>query len=788
MSTADMKSGILTGKLNSKSSQDGTTETDSLRADRLWYSDHYFGTAGKEKGNQGFPDLTKSPYQGWEEVAIEMANPAGQVDSSNNVMIGAPPVIENGVYQITGPEKFAWFSRMVNIDPANYAQANLKVTADLDISGTAYAEAGTRLKWLPIGKAESGSMVPYTGNADGGNFRIKGMYVEAEGGLDDSLSSGYQIDAGLFRYTDGGSTVSNFILTDGSVKGKSNSGFIGALVGRGQHTTITNCFNESVSVSAPGATGGLVGGSNAADFVINQCGNRATVTGEGNDCYAGGIVGRSQGGQDISNCYNVGTISSGWEGGGIIGYTKNNTKVRNCYTTATVTASAHAAVYGGIAGSCDPDTLENRYYENAAHFVYSDQLTGLTTAELQSWGAVWLLNGKKDGVWRPGDAANRNYPMFGSGLINWQQIGEAADSGLLDGYYPFTTDGNTEATAYKVETPEQLAWFLYKVNTDNANYKNKCLKLMNTINLYGNKQGTVYGEDIQWVPITEFSGVFDGNGFQIQDIRMSEGGNDKAFFYKLKNGTLKNLSTTGYIYAYRNAGMVVYAEGATITDCTNYVTRRGSGNLRIYSGGIVYTASDGTQILRCVNRGTTQRPGTFYPGDSSGRAGGIVSRLNAGCLVRDCYNRSYHDTNSTTIGGIVAENYGTVENCYNTESGGNKGRGAVVHAVVAFNNGVVKNCYYTPSDTDNSGSTQLAAVEAQTLAMAYRLNNGRTGTDAPWTVDIDNVNNGYAVLLPKNEPFVPTYRDWQDVASVVDLGGILSATPPFRQGTMRQRP
>ena len=64
--------------------------------------------------------------------------------------------------------------------------------------------------------------------------------------------------------------------------------------------------------------GGIVGMITSAGGTVTNCANYATITAPSN-CYAGGIIGHTNGVATIANCVNYGSVTAGRNVGGIIG-------------------------------------------------------------------------------------------------------------------------------------------------------------------------------------------------------------------------------------------------------------------------------------------------------------------------------------------------------------------------------------------------------------------------------------------------------------------------------------
>ena len=129
----------------------------------------------------------------------------------------------------------------------------------------------------------------------------------------------------------------------GNVTGKGN--FVGGVVGCANTSlTIQDCYNTG-NVTGDETVGGVVGGANTSS-TIQDCYNTGNVTG---DNFVGGVAGIAA--NIVTKCYNTGTIvSKGISGtGGIVGdcITKIPQDISLCFNAGTVQAPEGA---GGISG------------------------------------------------------------------------------------------------------------------------------------------------------------------------------------------------------------------------------------------------------------------------------------------------------------------------------------------------------------------------------------------------------------------------------------------------------
>lgn len=189
----------------------------------------------------------------------------------------------------------------------NMSGKYVKLTADI---GTEEAPVTTA-----IGTSSNN---PYCGNFDGNG---KEVYV--------NLSSTSAI--GVFAYYRGGS-ISNL-----TVRG-----------------TVAYPNTTTTEHSTVGGVVGMI--LKNATATITNCKNYATIQAPDN-CSAGGIVGKNNGGVTISGCTNYGNVNGGKLGsnnrsiGGIIGWINQvDTRIENCINNGAVSSTGSAATTAGTGG------------------------------------------------------------------------------------------------------------------------------------------------------------------------------------------------------------------------------------------------------------------------------------------------------------------------------------------------------------------------------------------------------------------------------------------------------
>ena len=131
----------------------------------------------------------------------------------------------------------------------------------------------------------------------------------------------------------------------GNVTGKGN--FVGGVVGYANpSSTIQDCYNTGNVTGEGKNVGGVVGGANTSS-TIQDCYNIGNVTGEGN--FVGGVAGGADTSSTIQDCYNTGNVTGDETVGGVVGCAANI--VTKCYNTGTIVSKGISGT-GGIVGDC----------------------------------------------------------------------------------------------------------------------------------------------------------------------------------------------------------------------------------------------------------------------------------------------------------------------------------------------------------------------------------------------------------------------------------------------------
>ena len=211
---------------------------------------------------------------------------------------------------------------------------------------------------------------------------------------------------------------------------------------------------------------------------------------------------------------------------------------------------------------------------------------------------------------------------------------------------------------------------------------------MQLINTLGGAMAGYYRQEAdldlmneQWTPIGSeqepFTGIFDGNGFEILRINVAEGSATYAGLFGylrgnqavlkdiiLASGVVEGTAYTGGICAYCYGGTLDGCRNAAMIQCAT-----STSNVRTYSGGIAAYLNQG-RVLNCGNSGNVSASSTYeysYSGGITGymnNSGEITACCNSGRIISAS---SYENSYSGGIAGYI-NNSGEIAACYNSGS------------------------------------------------------------------------------------------------------------------------
>ena len=318
----------------------------------------------------------------------------------------------------------------------------------------------------------------------------------------------------------------------------------------------------------------------------------------------------------------------------------------------------------------------------------------------------------------------------------------------LDGV---TGDGSA-SSPYIIDSKEALVYFAQQVKSGVKKYVEGHVKLSSNIDL----------QDMSWTPIgpswtSPFRGHFDGAGYTISGLNVTNARTYYGFFGCLDNAAVENLTLKGQVYCAepyaRVGGLAGYAIGdVTIRNCGSAVNvsalARGcegvGGLVGGYEDGIEYKWEDHKMVIEnAYNAGNVVCTGT----DANATIGGLVGG-NKNCVqLKNCYNAGTVYGPGVQAAGLLGNAGGqTGDNCKPSMKGCyNAGKvvGAEGKAFGLYGKGTIlsanlQDCYVeagTAADT-KPGTTVVSDDTRQD--MLAKLGNG-------WTID-PSKNNGKPYL------------------------------------------
>lgn len=184
-----------------------------------------------------------------------------------------------------------------------------------------------------------------------------------------------------------GATIENIGLPNAGVSG---DGYVGCIVGYSQSgTTISNCFSSGSVTAAGWRAGGIAGINNAS--TIRYCGSSANVNGLN---VLGGLIGENRTSSQIIDCYSLGSVSRSGGTlvamGGFCGFNDNGS-IEYCYCTGDVDCGALTSL-GFLGIESGTTTYTSNFFDSEASNQSTDAAgaaTPQTTAQMTSYNTFY---------------------------------------------------------------------------------------------------------------------------------------------------------------------------------------------------------------------------------------------------------------------------------------------------------------------------------------------------------------------------------------------------------------
>ena len=577
---------------------------------------------------------------------------------------------------------------------------------------------------------------------------------------------GYLCSGGFF----GGSS-------SGSVTGNDNiGGLIGKLfLGRGEHNYTTS------NVTGNNNVGGVLGNgdNDGLSNYIKHSYSSGNVIGFGE--YIGGFAGIFLG--SLSYSYTYSLVSGNNKAGafaGNLGIKTLEDEIHNIYYDNTIN--------NGKAG----------IFENAESLQYAE---GHSTEQMKSERFV-------DNLIDPISFAQWAFDIFqnvnnGYPILDRQrgQIPRWTDSEIVaKSFAAGSGDGDTEATAYLIETAEQLAYFSKTLNEGNV-YRDKYIKLIADIDLQGRLWTSIGGGRISSNASNMLLKSFDGGGFSIKNLTTNNGSGlfvgifGREFEPPNRLITLKNINLIdcnikngGGALIGRTDDVYVYIENCTATGTVSSLGDTAGGLIGSANYTTMYNCHSDVDVTAYHAGGLVGNSHYENSFENCSAMGNVYGETIAGGFVGTARNDSSFEASFASgevfgngiIGGFSGNgNNANFNNCYAT--GNVYGESNTGGFIGISNNSSVYNCYsagkvdatssenvgafagVVNDDIDNSycnltvnqglnviggGSSSVNSKTTIEMKAAYfveLLNDIQP--EIPWRTDIKGlINDGYPIL------------------------------------------
>lgn len=276
----------------------------------------------------------------------------------------------------------------------------------------------------------------------------------------------------------------------------------------------------------------------------------------------------------------------------------------------------------------------------------------------------------------------------------------------------------TKEEPYEINSSKDLKLLAYNVaNEEVDGYEGCCFVLTKDISL---------SDTASWLPIgyfTEtgdsepkpFKGTFDGQGYRIYNLKISDTTQDFAgLFGSVHGAVIENLTVDGQVNAHSKAAVLIgEANDSTVKNCNSKGQVRGVGAI----GGIAGETYDSV-ILECTNTAGVLG-GTDADGSEEAFAGGIcgsaISSFISDCTsdTTDSYSALYSEG---YVGGIAGNIYETeVYNTYVEGKVGSTSADYIGGLVGRMQSGQVKNGRFAGT----VGASTAATLKTAGLFVGY---------------------------------------------------------------------
>jgi len=536
--------------------------------------------------------------------------------------------LEEKEFVITTAEEFADISKLSQF--FDFSGQTIKLGADIVFN------EGDADDWGENAPAvKSRSIRNFKGTFDGQGHTISGYY-----------SKGYDGNAGLFTNTDRLAVIQDFKIVNSYIEAIGTSGLGSVASGMNVGGTFRRIYSDAILVTDGDNVGGIVG-EIRFDTTIEECWYDGEINSSG--WCLGGIVGEARRSRQIyiKHCLMTGEIKSTYEGpnkyeasrvGGIIGYLRQTGRPTaifdDCFVDAKLSAKIEKQM-GSVAALLDinTDTVFSNMYatrrtsETTYYAATSGNLT--VTGTVLAYGDDRLIGEKAyqwttldfDNYWSAVEGQTPRLKCFTENEMELSNVKRVFDMSWY----------KENEKEFILTTNEQLYGFSLMSSVQNNTFTGKTIKVGADLKLNDGKASDWYTKapEIEWLSITGFQGIFDGQGHTISGLYLDEILAKQGMFGVTQKGAvIKNFRLVNSFIRVTNSSL---------------------GSNAVSLGSIVGTMEDATlenifSDAIVINSGAS--------GIATGGLVGNVS-LSEKNSITNCWFAGYVETNWRTVGGII---------------------------------------------------------------------------------------------------------------------------------------
>jgi len=493
---------------------------------------------------------------------------------------------------------------------------------------------------LPGRKVFDKAVIGFGTNVSGlfGGTRFSGFF-DGSGHTVSHLTITGDNYVGLFGYLTSGAEVKDLGVVDVNATG---SGYvIGGLVGVNA-ALVTRCYSTG-TVSGKSVVGGLVGYNGGT---LTQCYSTGAVSGKS---VVGGLVGNN--GSAVTDCYSTGAVSGSMDVGGLGGANMNTGLVTQCYSSGAVSGAGQYSSVGGLLGDNEGDVAN----------CYSSGAVRVTGQYSSVGGLAGYNNGTMNQCYSSGTVSGTGQYSSVGGLVGYTDLGSVTSS-----FWDTQTSGQATSSGGTGKTTAQMQ--TAKTFLD-AGWDFVGETKSGTEDTWKISEGLGYPR-LWWEKYSGGSGTAQ-DPYQIATaadlIALGEtpADYDKHFLLTADIDLDPNLP-----------GRNVFDKGVIAPDTDpKKVDFQGIPFIGVFDG-------NGHRISHLTLKGEGYL--------------GLFGQLGYGAAVRKLGVVAVNITGSgDLVGGLAAENFGAVTQCYSTGTVSGTGQYGPVGGLVGGNGGVVIQCYST---------------------------------------------------------------------------------------------